>query len=172
MKYIITLLLSILFIGCTTSSIQVERKLNNDELAILLSSLSDKVNKKEAQVLSYEMYKQANFLKESYNLVSPPLFHNFLVNIGVKEKGYCWHFAIDLLKYARSLKLKSFDYYFAGANLGDYWKEHNTLVVTCKACSFEDGIILDPWRNSGELFYSKVKDDDKYVWSQRGEIRN
>ena len=169
MKYIITILLSILFIGCTASNIQVEKKLNNDKLAILLSSLNDKVNINEAQILSNEMFKQASFLKESYALVSPPLFHNFLVNVGVKEKGYCWHFAIDMSKHAKSLKLKSFDYYYGVANLGDYWKEHNTLVVTCKNCSFYDGIVLDPWRNSGELFFSKVKNDNEYEWFQRGD---
>ncbi|WP_428024034.1 hypothetical protein [Arcobacter sp.] len=172
MKYIITILLSILFIGCTTSNIQVEKNLANDKLAILLSSLNEKVDKKEAQTLSNEMFKQAEFLKESYGLVSPPLFHNFLVNIGVKEKGLCWHFALDMLKHAKSLKLKSFDYYFGVANLGDYWKEHNTLVVTCKSCNFENGIVLDPWRNSGELFFSKVKNDDEYEWFQRGGKRN
>lgn len=172
MKYIITTLLSILFIGCTASNIQVEKKLSNDNLTILLSSLNDKINKKEAKILSNEMFKQSQFLKESYALISPPLFHNFLVNIGVKERGYCWHFAIDMLKHAKSLKLKSFDYYIGGANLGDYWKEHNTLVVTCKGCNFDDGIILDPWRNSGKLFYSKVKNDDKYEWFQRGGKRN
>lgn len=172
MKYIITILLSILFFGCTASNIQIKKEDKNNDLKMLLFSLNDKVDKKEAKTLSNEMFKQANFLKESYALVSPPLFHNFLVNIGVKEKGYCWHFAQDMLKHAKSLKLKSFDYYYGGANIGDYWKEHNTLVVTCKGCKFEDGIVLDPWRNSGELFYSKMKKDKEYVWFQRGEKRN
>ena len=172
MKYIFTILLSILFIGCTASNIQVNEQVDNNKLAILLYSLNEKVDKKEATILSNEMFKQAQFLKESYSLVSPPLFHNFLVNIGVKEKGYCWHFAIDMLKHAKSLELKSFDFYFATANLGDYWKEHNTLVVTCKACDINQGIVIDPWRNSGELFYCKIKNDTEYIWYQRGEKRN
>lgn len=172
MKYIITILLTILFIGCSASNIQVEKNLTKDKLAILLSSLNNKVNKKEAKILSNEMFKQSQFLKESYDLVSPPLFQNFLVNIGLKDKGLCWQFAYDMLKHAKSLDLKSFDYYIGGANIGDYWREHTTLVVTCKDCNFSDGIVLDPWRNSGELFYSKVKNDTQYVWSQRGEKRN
>jgi len=28
--------------------------------------------------------------------------------------------------------------------------------------NFEDGIILDGWRDSGELYFSKVKDDNEY----------
>jgi len=172
MKYIITILLSILFIGCTLSNTQVEKNQQNDKLAILLSSLNNTTNKNEAKILSHEMYKQAEHLKQSYNLVSPPLFHNFLVNIGAKEKGLCWHFAYDMLKHAKSLNLKSFDYYIGKANIGDYWKEHTTLVVTCKGCDFNDGIVLDPWRGSGKLFFSIVKSDDEYVWYKIGEKRN
>ncbi|WP_419765383.1 MAG: hypothetical protein ACNI28_02820 [Arcobacter sp.] len=172
MKYIITILLPLLFVGCTVSNLQVERNLTNDNLNILLSTLNDKINKKEAKTLSHEMFIQAKFLKESYDLVSPPLFHNFLVNIGIKEKGLCWHFAQDMLEHAKSLELNSFDYYIGGANLGDYWKEHTTLIVTCKGCKFDDGIVLDPWRNSGKLFYSKIKNDTQYIWYQRGNKRN
>ncbi|MGB5920206.1 MAG: hypothetical protein WBG60_13830, partial [Arcobacter sp.] len=95
MKYIITILLSIFFIGCSSSNIQVEKKLTKDNLSVLLSSLNNKVNKKEAKILSFEMFKQSQFLKESYDLVSPPLFQNFLVNIGIKDKGLCWQFAYD-----------------------------------------------------------------------------
>ncbi len=172
MKYIITFLLTILFIGCSTSNIQVDKKLTKNDLTLLLSSLNNKVDKKEAKTLSTEMFKQSQFLKESYHLVSPPLFQNFLVNIGLKEKGLCWQFAYDMLKHAKSLNLKSFDYYIGGANIGNYWTEHTTLVVTCKGCNFNEGIVLDPWRNSGELFYSKVKNDPRYIWQQRGRKRN
>ena len=111
-------------------------------------------------------------LKDDYKLVSPPLFHNFLVNIGTKKRGLCWHFAYDMLAHIKSLKLTSFDYYIGGANIDDYWEEHNSLVITCNGCKFSEGIVLDPWRNSGKLFFSKVKDDLKYNWKQRGELRN
>jgi len=172
MKYIIITLLSLLFIGCSISNTQVEKKVNNDDLAVLFFSLNNKINKKEATTLSNEMFKQAQFLKESYGLVKPPLFHNFLVNFGIKEKGLCWHFAQDMLKHAKTLELNSFDYYVGGANIGDYWKEHTTFIVTCKGCSFSEGIVLDPWRNSGKLFFSKIKNDTQYIWYQRGKKRN
>jgi hypothetical protein len=113
----------------------------------------------------------SSHLKDEYQLVEPPLYHNFLVNIGVKKRGLCWHFAYDMLSHAKKLNLKSFDYYIGGANINDYWEEHNTLVITCKDCKFEDGIVLDPWRNSGDLYFSYVKDDKKYSWNQRGGLR-
>ena len=110
-------------------------------------------------------------LKDRYDLVKPPLYHNFLVNIGVKKRGLCWHFAYDMLSSAKKLNLKNFDYYIGGANINDYWKEHNSLIVTCKGCSFVEGIVLDPWRNSGDLYFSKVKNDKNYSWTQRGGLR-
>jgi hypothetical protein len=118
------------------------------------------------------MFLQSSRLKNEYQLVKPPLYHNFLVNIGVKKRGLCWHFAYDMLSHAKKLNLKSFDYYIGGADINDYWQEHNTLVVTCKGCDFSKGIVLDPWRNSAKLFYSKIKDDKDYIWSQRGDKRN
>lgn len=136
-----------------------------------LLSLSKNISKNDAKTLAKEMILFSSDLKKEYELVTPPLYHNFLVNIGLKDRGLCWHFAYDMLAHAKELNLKSFDYYIGGANIDDYWEEHNTLLVTCKGCPFEEGIVLDPWRNSGKLYYSKIKDDTSYKWYQRGEKR-
>ena len=34
---------------------------------------------------------------------------------------------------------------------GDIWNEHNCVVVTAVGQAFEDGIVLDAWRNAGNL---------------------
>jgi len=54
-----------------------------------------------------------------------------------------------------------------GANTGEYWTEHNALVIVNKQGHIEDGIVIDPWRDSGRLYFSKVKSDKKYIWSHR-----
>jgi len=54
-----------------------------------------------------------------------------------------------------------------GANIGEYWSEHNSLVIVAKGMLIEEGIIIDPWRKGGELYFSKVKDDKKYIWQHR-----
>jgi len=159
-------LVLLLFYGCTNTPKTPPQVENLYELFLSLQ-----VDKKEAKKLSYEMLFYSYELKDKYDLVKPPLYHNFLVNIGVKKRGLCWHFAYDMLAHAKSLNLSSFDYYIGGANINDYWQEHNTFVATCKGCKFEDGIVLDPWRNSGVLYFSKVKDDKKYIWTQRGGLR-
>ena len=154
--------------GCAKPDIAT----NKIDLYTLLSNLSPKTDKHEALILATSSLSYSHQLIKDYELVKPPLYHNFLVNIGVKRRGLCWHFATDMLNNALKQNLKTFDYYIGGANINDYWQEHNTLVVTCKGCNFDKGVVLDPWRNSGNLYFSKVKNDTNYKWSQRGGRRN
>ncbi|WP_037940739.1 hypothetical protein [Sulfurospirillum arcachonense] len=171
MKYIIVLFLSLIFIGCSTPQGPTKKKIPLNKLTLLLT-FNNKIDKNEAQALSYQMIKQSEKLTKEYHLVSPPLYHNFLVNIGIKKRGLCWHFAYDMLEHAKKQNLNNFDYYIGGANINDYWQEHNSLVITCKGCSFDEGILIDPWRNSGKLYFSKINNDHDYKWSKRGGKRN
>jgi len=172
MKYIFITFLSLFFVGCIGSNNMVIEDLKHKELTMLLSDLNKKVDFNEAKELANQSLIYSNQLTKDYDLATPPLYHNFLVNIGVKQRGLCWHFAYDMLAHTKELNLKSFDYYIGGANINDYWQEHNSLVVTCKGCEFNKGIVLDPWRNSGNLYFSNIKDDKNYLWTQRGELRN
>ena len=167
MKYLSIILLLFFFLGCAK---EPKVPLHVKSLEQTLASISTHTN--DIKKLSFEMSSYSLQLAAKYKLVSPPLFHNFLVNIGLKKRGLCWHFAYDMLAHAKKQNLTSFDYYIGGANINNYWEEHNALVVTCKGCSFQKGIILDPWRNSGTLYYSTIKDDQEYKWSQRGGLRN
>lgn len=171
MKYFIYLILiSVLFVGCTnnlsTSQLPITKI---KKLEILLNTLH--VNTKETKDLAKKVIIHSRVLAKEYNLVKPPLFQNFLVNVGLRKKGLCWQFAYDMLSFVKKQNYKSFDYYIGGANVGDYWSEHNVLVVTCKGCKFSDGVLLDPWRNSGNLYFSKLKNDKNYKWKQRGVLR-
>ena len=42
-------------------------------------------------------------------------------------------------------------------------REHNSVVITALSQPFDAGLVLDPWRNSGELFWAAVRQDD-YPW--------
>jgi len=170
MKYIL-IVLALFFMGCAEHQNVIQTKSPYEDLNTLLVAFDKDIDKKEAKILAIKSIDYSNQLIKDYELTTPPLFHNFLVNTGVKKRGLCWHFATDMLKHTLKQNLDSFDYYIGGANINDYWEEHNTLVVTCKGCSFSEGIIFDPWRNSGKLFFSKVKDDKDYKWSQRGSKR-
>ncbi len=169
-KYIYSFVFIIFFTGCINNpSIPGTNSSKEMRLEKLLNALH--VDKKEAKDLAKKAIAQSHTLAKEYNLVKPPLFQNFLVNIGLRKKGLCWQFALDMLSFVKKQNYKSFDYYIGGANIGNYWSEHNVLVVTCKGCGFKDGILLDPWRDSGNLYFSKLKDDKEYKWKQRGRLR-
>jgi hypothetical protein len=42
--------------------------------------------------------------------------------------------------------------------------EHYAVVITAPGQSLKSGIVLDPWRNSGELFWAPVHGDGQYAW--------
>ncbi|MFK5882332.1 MAG: hypothetical protein QM482_08975 [Sulfurospirillum sp.] len=169
-KYIYPFIFIVFFIGCANNPIRPKPYSSKEKkLEILLDTL--KVDKNEAKDLAKKAVIHSNILAKKYDLVKPPLFQNFLVNIGLRKKGLCWQFAYDMLSFVKSQNYKSFDCYIGGANVGDYWSEHNVLVVTCKGCKFKNGVLLDPWRNSGDLYFSKIKNDKEYKWKQRGNLR-
>lgn len=163
MKHIHIFVLVIFFTGCAFKTPTKKRSL--EELLIPLAS-----SKQEAFTIANDVRGFSKTLKESYGLIPFPSFNNFLINIGVKERGLCWQLAFDLLSH---LKTKNYnvDYYIGGANIGDYFTEHNVVVLTCKGCGFEKGIIFDTWRNGGDLYYSSVDKDESYKWFQRGKKR-
>jgi hypothetical protein len=105
-------------------------------------------------------------LANEYELITPPLFHNTLVNLGMKERGLCIHWAEDLLARLRSLNVECLEFHWGVANRHATFRiEHSTVVVTARGRPFEQGMVLDPWRDSGRLFFGAVK-EDKYVWEK------
>jgi len=65
-------------------------------------------------------------------------------------------------------KYASFEFHLMGANIGEYLYEHNVLVVVARGGTAEEGVIIDPWRDSGDLYFAKVSEDTKYQWKHRG----
>ena len=106
-------------------------------------------------------------LASSYRLTKPPITHNMLVNIGLKPRGLCVHWTEDLLRKLAELELRTLDLYWGVAYpTSPFRLEHSTPVVTARGQAFEHGILLDAWRNSGELFFAPVSDDTRYAWQQ------
>ena len=140
-----------------------------DALTRMLQELSPMVNPQEAQDLAKTAVLRAKELGKSYEVVSPPLWHNMLVNIGVKRRGLCYHYSEDMLRLFLKKKYTTFEFYMVGANIGEYF-EHNAIVVSAKKESYKEGIVLDAWRNSGNLFFDKVLSDKKYEWKNRATL--
>lgn len=121
----------------------------------------------ESRQLSKDIFHKTYLLTKEFDLASPPLWHNTLVNLGLRKKGLCYQWADALYVYLEPKHYKDFEFHFAGANIGEYFFEHNALVVTAKGGKVQDGIVIDPWRNSGKLYFSKVNEDREYHWVHR-----
>ena len=136
-----------------------------EALARDLKGLSVNVDEAEAKEAAKEALNYPIYLARKYDLVYPPLLHNTLITLNFKQRGYCYHWAEDMLSYFASKKFKSFDLFWAVSKKGEYW-EHNAMVISAKGRGFEEGIVLDPWRDSSKLYWSRVTDDDGYMWSE------
>lgn len=168
-KYILMVFFIFLFLGCSVKydNVNLDKKdFSQEEVNLLtqtIMSMSKNIDKKEARELSYDAITYSKYLANKYQLVSPPLFHNFLVNYNLKEKGLCHHFAKDLLDYLNKKEYKSFKLKRIVAKRKEYF-EHNSILLTTKGVSFNDSLVLDSWRDSGKLFWAQVKNDEEYEW--------
>ncbi len=162
----LTLLLFILS-GCALTTPQPSSEDTKTRLTTLLLSLDSRISQEESHRLSADIIRRSAALEQAFDRTENPYLHNFLVNIGLKEKGLCYHFSDGLYTYLTTKHYPHFAFHLAGAYIGEYWREHNTLVVTAKGQPFEEGIVIDPWRNQGHVFVSRLKDDHAYRWKHR-----
>ena len=162
MRYIFLLVLLL-------NSCSVKVDINTNKVNRLTTNLIDiGISKNEAKRLSKDIFYKSKLLVKEFDLVSPPLWHNFLVNIEVRKKGLCYNWSDSLFVYLKNKDYnKEAKFHLIGANIGDYWREHNALMITTDNLEFKNSIIIDPWRNSGELFFAPIKDDKDYEWEER-----
>jgi len=160
------LLLSFLFVGCVVDP-PVVSKTRITQLSLLLHSLDQTIPYQEATRLSKDIFHETAMLTKEFELTSPPWFHNVLVNVGLREKGLCYHWSDTLYVHLLQKKYPYFEFHLVGANIGEYLYEHNAVVIVTKGGIVEEGIIIDPWRDSGKLYFSKLEDDFVYKWKHR-----
>ncbi len=137
--------------------------INPDSLAIQLQTLDKKLDTKQAQLISKNVLTVSKEIKEEFDPLPFPWFNNFLVNIGLKEKGLCWEYR-DALLLKLKPKVAPLTLLPVVANI-DKLNEHNAVVIASKDTKFQDTLLVDLWRKSGELYIIKVGDDRKYKWS-------
>jgi hypothetical protein len=128
-----------------------------------LIALSTTVDPAEAKLIAKTAVRESAVLAEKYQLVRPAVAHNLLVVLGIKNRGLCYHWTEDLMERLQALDLNSFQLHWGVAYRGSELREHNCVVVTARGHRFNSGIVLDPWRNSGDLFWAQVTKDG-YPW--------
>jgi len=125
--------------------------------------LDKSVDPAEAERLATAAIRYSNLMAERYDLIKPVELNNVLISAGLKRRGLCYQLAEDLLAELRTLNVKTLTLQRCVACKGDIWNEHNCVVVTAVGQAFEDGIVLDAWRNAGNLRWAPVR-LDHYPW--------
>ena len=146
-----------------------ERETRVHQLTKILLAQSSKISRVEAEDVAKRSVFFAEDLSRQYKLVSPPLWHNTLVNVGLKKRGLCYEWANDMWTYLHRKVYKSLKIYYIGANIGTYF-EHNALSISAKGEDLNHSVIIDAWRDSGRLFFIELKKDKKYEWRERLDI--
>ena len=139
------------------------------EQAIL--ALGPEVDPEEAHRAARISYEHTHRLALEYQITDPPIIHNTKVNMGVKPRGLCWHWAKDMETRLKQEDFQTLDLHRAIANAKNpILLEHSTVIISRGGDTMYDGIVLDPWREGGVLFWSPTRDDHRYTWHPRAEI--
>jgi len=176
------LILLILLTGCAADSgrtkpstgtgTPADSAISRDEdieaLYAALIGLDAEVDGSEARLVAETAVTYSHMLAADYRVVRPAVWHNILVRLGFRERGLCYHWTTDLMRRLQALKMTSLDLHWGVAHRGSQLREHNTVVVTARGRRFESGIVLDPWRYSGDLFWAAVPEDG-YPWKELPE---
>ena len=130
-----------------------------------LIALGPGVDPAEAEAVSATAHTTARKLAKDYRVVLNPEFTVFLVNVGMRKRGWCGHWSQDIGARLKELNLKTLVLHW-GVAFDKTSSENNCLVVTARNQRFQDGMIIDGWRRAGRLFWCRVIQDHEYEAEQ------
>ena len=158
-----------LVMGCGTGTGPVTATPDEvQELAVAITALSPEVDPEEAYRAAKISFEHSRELAIQYEITDPPLVHNSKVNMGIKPRGLCYHWAQDMEKRLKAERFKTLEMHRAIANASNPFRiEHSTAIISAKGADMYDGIVLDPWRLGGQLFWDELRDDTRYKWVPR-----
>ena len=126
--------------------------------------LAPDVDPAEARLVSETAHHTARRLQKEWRVVPPANFQNFLIHIGARQRGYCFHWAHDIGAQLKKLPLKTLELHWAEA-YPNTRLEHNVVVVTARGQPCNTGYIIDGWRAAGRLLWWPVLKDE-YPWKE------
>lgn len=157
-----------------------EAKLKYDKITQLKNDLIEKYKNgatgsydqaalnREAITLATGLLDETVRLRDKYSSFFIPIFHNMMIDVGIKKRGACKHWAEDLLSYLRTIDRQYFSVTWGEAHARKF-TEHNVAVIFPNNGNFKDGILFDPWRTSGIPFWVGVTRDPHYAWREWAE---
>jgi len=171
MRALFAALLLIAVAACTTNLPAPGSQADIAALAAQIRALSLNVDPDEATRAARISYETTFALAGAYQIADPPLIHNAKVNAGTKPRGLCYHWAEDMEARLNRENFQTLDMTRAIANSERrFFIEHSTAIITAKGAPMTSGIVLDPWRKGGTLFWSPAAKDPRYVWLPREDV--
>ena len=141
------------------------------DLAREIQSLDPAVDPAEARRAAEISYSHATQLALDYEVTTTPILHNAKVNTGLKERGLCFHYAIDMQARLEQEEFKTLVMLRAIAEpKTDFNIDHSTAIIAARGDDIYDGVVLDPWRYGGDLFWSLTTEDTRYNWEPRLDV--
>jgi hypothetical protein len=141
-----------------------------DRLAARIRSLDASVDADEAGRAAAIAYGYSMQLREDYNVTDGPIIHNAKVNNGLRERGLCVHWAEDLEARLAAEGFETLALHRAIAEGNEFRIDHSTAIISARGADFDEGIVLDPWRLGGLLYWVPTREDVKYTWEPQLEV--
>ena len=149
---------------------EVEQRRISDLNRALLG-LDGEIDASEAQRAARIAIEYTQQLALEYEITDSPIVHNLLVNLGTKPRGLCVDWTSDLLTRLQQEHFYSFDLHWGIANYENAFRlEHSTVIISARGDTLYRGLVLDPWRHSGQLFWAPTLQDPEYEWRPQAEI--
>ncbi|WP_170422762.1 hypothetical protein [Ruegeria arenilitoris] len=140
-------------------------------LATQIRSLGPDIDPEEADRAARIAYSYTAQLVQEYEITDPPLIHNAKVNKGLRPRGLCWHWAEDIERRLKQENFQTLELHRAIANADNSFRiDHSTAIVSRKGDTMYEGVILDPWRYGGVLYWSPLVEDTRYEWVPRDVV--
>jgi len=155
--------------GCTTKPTAQQSDI--DGLASEIRGLGPDVDPEEATRAAQIAHSYSLQLAQEYRVTDPPIIHNAKVIHGFRERGLCNDWAEDLQKRLNQENFRTLTMHWATSPPTDFRIIHHSAVISKRGDTVHDGILLDPWRYGGVLFWSKLGADKRYDWRPRMEVR-
>jgi hypothetical protein len=159
-----TLLRTVVFIiafGVCIKAVWAGDEKSIKKLRDALVALAPDVDPGEAELVSVTAHTTSRSLAREYRVVWCAGVQNILINTGRRQRGFCGHYTRDIGERLKELRLKTLVLHWGAAFAGTM-DENNGLVVTAINQPFENGILMDGWRNGGRLFWCALKEDSAY----------
>jgi hypothetical protein len=158
------LLVPFFIASCVNPGTPEHRRERARRMSADLQRLSPSVSRTEADRLATTAIEASAELSADFKPVILPWVNNMLVNMGLRKRGLCYQWRDDLFPHLFRLNLRTMDLHLTSAKRATR-REHNGIIVTAKGQPFEEGLVLDPWRHGGRLWWGRLeKDRHRYPW--------